>query len=206
MSDTGIWWIFAFVVSYLIGAINPATLLARARGIDLKSSGSGNPGATNASRVMGRRIGIYVLIFDLLKGFLPALLFTIYVGPAAGAFAGFAAILGHMTSPFLGFHGGKGVATTLGVLLAVEPWWLIPVLATFAIVFLLSHRTGIASVGGAVALLGASVLDHNNGEVSILGVCIAILVIIKHRRNIAEAWRDWRSKPNPNPNTRPGPS
>lgn len=203
MDDLSLWWIPAAVIGYFLGSINPASIIAKARGIDLKSSGSGNPGAANASRVMGRRTGILVFALDFLKGLIPVLVFTGLVGPGAGAVAGFAAILGHMTSPFLGFHGGKGVATTLGVLAGAEPWWLIPVLLAFVIVFAIVHRAGIASVAAAIALIGAALIDNNNPELSVLGVAIGALVIVKHRRNISGALNDWRHPPPPNPSTRP---
>lgn len=202
VADFSLWWIPIAVIGYLLGSINPASIIAKARGIDLKSSGSGNPGATNAIRVMGRKAGILVFVFDFLKGLIPVLVFTALVGPGAGAVAGFAAILGHMTSPFLAFHGGKGVATTLGVLAGVEPWWLIPVLVAFVIVFAIVHRTGIASVAAAIALIAAALIDNNNLQLTVLGVAIGLLVIVKHRRNIAAALFDWRHPPPPEPSPR----
>lgn len=201
MDDLSLWWIPAAIVGYFLGSINPASIIAKARGIDLRSSGSGNPGATNASRVMGRRAGILVFAFDFLKGLVPVLAFGALVGPGAGAIAGFAAILGHMTSPFLGFHGGKGVATTLGVLAGAEPLWLIPVLVAFVVVFAIVHRTGIASVGAAVALIATAVLDNNNFELTVLGVSIGALVILKHGRNIAAALAHSRHPPPREPST-----
>jgi glycerol-3-phosphate acyltransferase PlsY len=203
VDDLSLWWIPAAVIGYFLGSINPASIIAKARGIDLKSSGSGNPGATNASRVMGRKTGILVFVLDFLKGLVPVLVFTALVGPGAGAIAGFAAILGHMTSPFLAFHGGKGVATTLGVLAGAEPWWLIPVLVAFVIVFALVHRAGIASVAAAIALIGTALIDNNNLELTVLGVAIGLLVIVKHRRNIATALSDWRDPPQLKESTRP---
>ena len=111
------WALIAVVVGYFVGSINPAAMIAKARGIDL-NEGSGNPGATNAARVMGRKTGAIVLVIDMLKGLLPVLLFSMLASPAVGGIAGFAAILGHMTSPFLKGKGGKGVATTLGFAVA----------------------------------------------------------------------------------------
>ena len=180
------WFVCAVVVGYFIGAINPASIIAKARGIDLNNSGSGNPGATNAARVMGRKTGIIVLIIDLLKGLIPVLAFSHLVNPALGGLAGFAAILGHMTSPFLKGKGGKGVATTIGVL-------LIPVLVVFAIVFVIVKRTGIASVAGAGALIVTALVDHDDLEMTLFGVLVGLLVIVRHQRNIRAAWTDWRN-------------
>lgn len=189
------WWILAAIVGYLLGSINPATLIAKARGIDIRAVGSGNPGATNAGRALGKKAGIIVLLLDLLKGLIPVLIFTAWVAPGVGALAGFAAILGHMTSPFLHFHGGKGVATTLGVLIGIEPWWLIPVLAVFIITFLIVRRTGIASVFASLALIITGILDNNDLETSLFAILIGALVIVKHQRNIRAAITDLTKKP-----------
>ncbi|MGB3674011.1 MAG: glycerol-3-phosphate 1-O-acyltransferase PlsY [Candidatus Nanopelagicales bacterium] len=185
------WALIAVVVGYFVGSINPAAMIAKARGIDL-NEGSGNPGATNAARVMGRKTGAIVLVIDMLKGLLPVLLFSMLASPAVGGIAGFAAILGHMTSPFLKGKGGKGVATTLGVLLGAEPLWLIPVLLAFAVVFVIGKRTGIASVAGALALIVTALVDRDDLEMTIFGVLVGLLVIVRHQRNIRAAWTDWR--------------
>ena len=185
------WALIAVVAGYFVGSINPAAMIAKARGIDL-NEGSGNPGATNAARVMGRKTGAIVLVIDMLKGLLPVLLFSMLASPAVGGIAGFAAILGHMTSPFLKGKGGKGVATTLGVLLGAEPLWLIPVLLAFAVVFVIGKRTGIASVAGALALIVTALVDRDDLEMTIFGVLVGLLVIVRHQRNIRAAWTDWR--------------
>ena len=185
------WALIAVVVGYFVGSINPAAMIAKARGIDL-NEGSGNPGATNAARVMGRKTGAIVLVIDMLKGLLPVLLFSMLASPAVGGIAGFAAILGHMTSPFLKGKGGKGVATTLGVLLGAEPLWLIPVLLAFAVVFVIGKRTGIASVAGALAWIVTALVDRDDLEMTIFGVLVGLLVIVRHQRNIRAAWTDWR--------------
>lgn len=186
------WIVAAVVVGYFIGSINPASIIAKVRGIDLSNSGSGNPGATNAARVMGRKTGILVLVIDVLKGLVPVLAFSALGTPALGGLAGFAAIVGHMTSPFLKGKGGKGVATTIGVLLGAEPLWLIPVLVVFAIVFLIGRRTGIASVAASLALIVTALVDHDDAEMTIFGVLVGLLVIIRHQRNIRAAWVEWR--------------
>lgn len=197
MNEISIGWaIIAIVVGYLVGSINPAAMIAKARGIDL-NEGSGNPGATNAARVMGRKTGVIVLVIDVLKGLIPVLLFSMLASPPVGGIAGFAAILGHMTSPFLKGKGGKGVATTLGVLLGAEPLWLIPVLLAFAVVFLIVKRTGIASVAGAAALIVTALVDRDDLEMTIFGVLVGLLVIVRHQRNIRAAWTDWRNPPAP---------
>ena len=106
-ADVG-WLIAAAGVGYLLGSVNPATVIARVRDVDLRATGSGNPGATNAARAMGTRTGVVVGLLDVAKGFLPAVFFTVYCGHTVGDVAGFAAVLGHITSPWLRGRGGKG--------------------------------------------------------------------------------------------------
>ncbi len=192
-ATTILWIVVAAGCSYLIGAINPASLIARSRGVDLAGSGSGNPGATNAARVMGRKTGIAVLIFDVLKGVIPVLVFRWLAGPGIGEIAGFAAVLGHITSPFLHGKGGKGVATTIGVVLAVYPLWLIPMAIAFAIIFVWSRRTGLASVAAAIALIAVALVDHHDRELSVFGVLLGILIIIRHQSNIRSAYTSMRA-------------
>ena len=114
--------LLALVVCFLIGSISPATLLASLFGKDVRGSGSGNPGATNAGRILGVKWGVLVGVLDVLKGFVPCWFLAGFMGVTASAVCGLAVVLGHMFSPLLKWRGGKGVATTLGVLLAVAPW------------------------------------------------------------------------------------
>ncbi len=186
-ATTILWILVAAGCGYLVGAINPAALIARARGIDLAGSGSGNPGATNAARIMGRKIGIIVLVLDLLKGVVPVLVFRYLADLGIAEVAGFAAVLGHITSPFLRGRGGKGVATTIGVLLAVYPLWLIPVMIASGIVFLWLRRTGMASVAGAIVLVITALLDRHDLGLSVFGVLLGVLIIIRHQSNIRAA-------------------
>lgn len=184
-----IWAIAAVIVGYAFGALNPASMIAKARGVDIRASGSGNPGATNAGRVLGKQAGIIVAVLDILKGTIPALVFSLLAGIEFGALAGFAAVVGHMTSPVLKGHGGKGVATTLGVVLALHPWWVIPILLAFLVTFLIVRRTGISSVVGCAALVVVALIDHSNWVVSVLMALLGLLVIARHHRNIAALFK-----------------
>ena len=109
------------VVCFLIGSVNPAALVGRSLGHDLRTSGSGNPGATNAGRVLGRKWGVLVLVLDVAKAYLPTLLVLRTLGTVPALVAGLSVVLGHVFSPFLRGHGGKGAACALGAVLAVEP-------------------------------------------------------------------------------------
>ena len=110
------------IVGYGLGSVSFSLLFAKAKGVDLRAVGSGNPGATNASRAMGRKVGISVYLLDMLKGFLPALLGSWWFGVEAGVVGGAGAYAGHILPFWNGFRGGKGVATLSGALLALHPW------------------------------------------------------------------------------------
>lgn len=180
--------ILAAVVGYGIGAINPASIIARVRGTDLRAVGSGNPGATNAGRAFGWRVGVLVGVLDGLKGFLPVLAFELLGYPVAGLVAGLAAVLGHVTSPFLRGKGGKGVATSLGAILAVQPLWVVPVLAAFGLAFLLTRRVGLSSVAAAVMLVPAALWQHSSDAQVWFAVALTVLVLVRHRKNLMAAF------------------
>lgn len=183
-------WLLAAVTGYLVGSINPAAIIARIRGVDYRAVGSGNPGATNIGRALGRRTGVLVAALDILKGFLPALGFSLWTGDIGVAeVAGFAAVVGHVTSPFLKGRGGKGVATSLGAILAIEWIWLLPVMAVFGVVFLLTKRMGIASLSGSIALIPASVVWHSETSEIVFATALAALIVLRHQSNIRAALR-----------------
>ena len=192
MSDLPIGVLVAAVVGYVIGAINPAALIARAFDIDLHRVGSGNPGATNVGRALGPRWAILVGFLDIAKGFIPAITFSLLVGQTTGEVAGVAAVLGHVTSPFLRGRGGKGVATTLGAILGVQPLLAIPVLVGFGIGVAVSRRVGIGAVTGAVVLVIGGVAGWMVGWTDAsdmwFAVVLGLLVIGRHIGNIRQAW------------------
>lgn len=195
--EQALWWIAAAVVGYLLGAINPAAIVARIFQVDLRGSGSGNPGATNVGRVLGPRWGVMVGALDILKGFIPAFLFGWFGGQTAGEIAGLAAVLGHITSPFLKGRGGKGVATTLGAILGVQPLLAIPVLLAFGVGVLIWHRVGLGAVLGAIALAVSGVvgllLGWTDRADMWFAVVLSLMVLARHQRNIREAWRQFRA-------------
>ena len=141
------------VVAYLLGSIPTGLLLARAFGVDIRSAGSGNIGATNVYRTLGRKFGIMTLAGDCLKGLVPVLAAR-YLGVSAGwlALTGSAAFLGHVYTVFLGFKGGKGVATALGVFLGVSPLAVPVSLAIFSLVLWKWRYVSLASITAAAAM------------------------------------------------------
>ncbi len=186
-----LWVLVAGAVGYLLGSISPAVYVARVFGVDLYASGSGNPGATNVGRTLGARWGVIVGVIDIAKGFVPAALFGIYVGEIAGEVAGLAAVLGHITSPFLKGRGGKGVATTLGAILGVQPWLAIPVLITFGLGLAIWHRVGLGAALAAIVLALSGVVGWAAGLLdpsdAVFAVVMAGLVLGRHIGNIRRA-------------------
>ncbi len=195
---TGPWvplvWLGAIAVAFVIGSVNPATIVARLLGKDLRGAGSGNPGATNAGRVLGRKWGILVGVLDVLKGLVPALVAGHLVDAHLAYAVGLAAVLGHIYSPFLHGRGGKGVATTLGAILGVHPWVALVVLVVFAVAFLLTRWVAVGSICAAVGLLvmaglvGAGRAPGDRWTVAWL-VLLGLLVLWRHRTNIVGWWR-----------------
>lgn len=179
--------LLAAVVGYLVGSVSTATLAARRRGIDLRAVGSGNPGATNVGRALGRRAGVVVAVLDVLKGLLPAAGFGA-VDHRAGLVAGVAAVLGHITSPLLRGRGGRGVATAAGAVLGSHPLWAVPVLLTWLVVVAASRWVALASVSAALAVTVVAVLA---GEDLLWASVLMLVVLVRHQPNLAR-WLEAR--------------
>ncbi|GAC1660078.1 MAG: glycerol-3-phosphate 1-O-acyltransferase PlsY [Candidatus Elarobacter sp.] len=176
--------IVALIGAFFIGAIPFGVLVSRAfYGTDLRSAGSGNIGAANALRTLGKRGAVAVLALDTLKGFAPVLAAGALGGLVPGTLAAFAAVAGHCWSPFLGFKGGKGVATFLGAVIAL--WW--PAGIAFGIVWVAAALAcGYASVGSMLASLAmAPVLWFGLGRIGLVyGLVAALLIVYRHRENL----------------------
>ncbi|MFL5531373.1 MAG: glycerol-3-phosphate 1-O-acyltransferase PlsY [Gemmatimonadales bacterium] len=177
------------VASYLVGAIPTSHLVSRSFArIDLRQHGSGNLGATNLYRVLGWKYAIPVGLFDIAKGAIPVLVFAPRVsGSELYALAcGVAAIIGHVFSVFVGFKGGKGVATAAGVMLALTPIALGVVAGIWGVVLMLTGYVSLASIAAAAMLpLAVYLLDPpDTPELLWMDVLIAAGVIVLHRRNI----------------------
>jgi acyl phosphate:glycerol-3-phosphate acyltransferase len=189
------WMAAALVGGYLVGSLSPSALFARARGVDLRGAGSGNPGATNAGRVMGRKVGYLVGLADVAKGLVPVLVFGALAGPTAGMVAGVAAVLGHCTSPWLRGHGGKGVATSFGAILGTAPWWGLTGLVVFLVVFAASRWVALGSVSAALAVAVLALVgwvrgpDPLAGRLLVWALVLAVIVVFRHRANFVHRRR-----------------
>ena len=192
------------LAGYLLGSISFGLLIAKRRGVDLREFGSGNIGATNAGRALGRRLGLVVMLLDLLKGLLPTLaargaaavgafddinlaLPTPWLAPASllvPAATGAMATMGHVWPLWHGWRGGKGAATAAGALLAVVPWAGVTALGAF---FALRRLTGRASVGSLVgAMLATAVAFAVEGPSpgAAMAMVLLVVVVLRHRDNI----------------------
>ncbi|MES2506153.1 MAG: glycerol-3-phosphate 1-O-acyltransferase PlsY [Verrucomicrobiota bacterium] len=186
------------VVGYLSGAMPFGYWAGKLKGMDIRQHGSGNIGATNVIRVLGKGIGIPVFILDALKGWLPVWLAASFLAKqgaateivSAGAVvAGLSAVLGHMFTFWLGFKGGKGVATTAGVLLGIAPLAMLGGLLVWLLFFFTTRYVSLASMMagvGVVATMVAVMVSEGRWDAVMLGfgVLIMVLVIVRHRANI----------------------
>jgi glycerol-3-phosphate acyltransferase PlsY len=173
------------VLAYLSGSIPTGVILTQRMGLDIRTMGSGNVGATNVARSAGKRVGLLTLLGDIAKGLVPILLVRFFdLGETALACAAVAALLGHLFSPFLGFSGGKGVATGLGVLLGLAPLAVLLALVVFLVTFAISR---IVSLSSLVATLVTPFLlwwfSYPAARIY-AGVLIALLIIMRHHENI----------------------
>jgi len=177
------------VASYLVGAIPTSYLVSRTFAkIDLRQHGSGNLGATNLYRVLGWKYAVPVALFDIAKGAIPVLVFAPRVSSSElyALACGVAAIIGHVFSVFVGFKGGKGVATAAGVMLALTPLALAVAAAVWGVVVMLTGYVSLASIAAAAVLPVAVYLlePPDIPQLLWIDVLIAVGVIVLHRRNI----------------------
>ena len=183
----------AGVVSYLLGSIPTAFIFGRMKGLDIRQHGSGNVGATNAFRVLGKEIGIVVLLLDILKGALVPTLVAALFGIEniiSIVILCLIVVAGHNWTIFLQFKGGKGIATSLGVLIGLTikmasvRMALFVTVSSWVIVFLTTGIVSLASIFAAILLPITMVFTHQPIEVVSLGIIFCLLVVFRHQPNI----------------------
>jgi acyl phosphate:glycerol-3-phosphate acyltransferase len=181
------------VAAYLLGATPTSYIVGRfARGIDLREHGSGNLGATNAFRVLGWKAAAPIFIIDIAKGWLPVFFFPQVDGNATVGWAlayGTAAIVGHVFSVWVGFRGGKGVATGAGVFLALAPVAVLGGLLLWSGIVFATGYVSLASIAAAAVLPLLVLLTRGAGPVLWLAIAIASFVVYAHRSNIGRLRR-----------------
>jgi glycerol-3-phosphate acyltransferase PlsY len=175
------------LLGYLLGSIPFAVIVARTGGAgDLRTIGSGNPGATNVARLMGPAAGVLVALLDIGKGALSVLAARqLSSDPAAPAVAGLAAIIGHVYPVWAGFRGGKGVATAAGVFAVLSPLALVPAVIVFALVAAATRYVSAASVAASLSLLPAEYLLERERSIVVIAVLTAVVIVVRHRENLA---------------------
>jgi glycerol-3-phosphate acyltransferase PlsY len=175
------------ILAYLCGAVPFGFLVAKLNGVDIREKGSGNIGATNVFRVIGKGWGIFTLVLDALKGFIPAFFFPMLgnVDPSYGVLFGFSAIIGHTFPVYLKFKGGKGVATSAGVLLGVAPVAVGVGIFFFILTVVISRYVSLASI---IAAISVAVTVWVEGEksmiVKVVLTLMSLLIVWLHRANI----------------------
>jgi|KBSMisStaDraftv2_1062788.scaffolds.fasta_scaffold03313_8 glycerol-3-phosphate acyltransferase PlsY len=180
------------LLGYLSGSIPFGLLLVRAsRGVDVRAQGSGNIGATNVARVAGKGLGAVVLVLDALKGALPVLLAAAVEGNGAvPALVGVAAFAGHVAPPWLGFRGGKGVATALGVLAVLAPRAALAGAVTWAVVLAVLRISSVGSLlAGIVAVTVAWLVPGTPASAAELTSVLFLAMLWTHRGNIGRLLR-----------------
>ncbi len=190
--------ILAYIGAYLVGTIPIGVIVGRAKGIDIMTAGSGNIGATNVARVLGKKLGILVFLLDVLKGAIPPLAFSLFLIPDVFGLSmpdhkvlgGVMAIIGHTLSPWIGFKGGKGIATGLGALLGTAPLVGLCGFGMFWVTLGLTRIVSISSVVGAIsiALLGIFVFPQSR-LFQVVYILVAVYVVFKHRANMSRLVR-----------------
>jgi glycerol-3-phosphate acyltransferase PlsY len=186
--------VLLLAVSYLLGATPTSYWVGKVfHRIDLREYGSGNLGATNALRVFGWKWAVPVMVVDIAKGYVPVRLLPAVSDASFGWILAFgaAAIVGHMFSLWVGFRGGKGVATSAGVLLGLAPWAALGAFGVWGLTLLVTRYVSVASMGAAISLPALVVLTPHQGGGGLLGftVALAIVVVWAHRANVRRLMR-----------------
>lgn len=177
------WWLLV-PVAYLIGTFPSAMLVARANGINIREVGSGNPGASNVTRVLGWRRGVWVFVLDAAKGALCAGLGLAVDGRTAGYVLGGAALVGHVVPVWNRFRGGKGVATGGGVIAVMSPIVFTGLVVLWFAISKLSKKASLASIVIVIVLpIGVGIVRQDVWEV-VATIGISVLVIVRHVGNI----------------------
>ncbi|GAB1463597.1 glycerol-3-phosphate 1-O-acyltransferase PlsY [Pedobacter sp. UBA4863] len=203
-----IYSISALIAAYLLGSIPTAVWLGQAfYGIDVREYGSGNAGATNTFRVLGKKPGIVVMTIDIMKGFtatkLAYLIGLSVTGPQYSAqfvnyelALGVIAVMGHLFPIFAGFRGGKGVATLFGMILAVNPWAALLCVSVFIVVLLTSKYVSLSSICAGFAFpLGTVFVFQSSVKSEVLySICVCVLILVTHQKNIERLLKGKESK------------
>jgi len=172
------------IIGYLLGSINTSVITGKFYGVDVRQHGSGNAGATNTLRVLGKKAAIMVVIGDVLKGLITCIISNSIAGQTGAIIGGAAAILGHNWPVYFGFKGGKGVLTSITVMFYLD--WKISLILVgiFVVVVLISRYVSLGSVLGAIALPVLTILFGRDIKLVIFSIALAVIIVFKHQSNI----------------------
>lgn len=173
------------VAAYFVGAIPFGVLISRMMGVDIMKVGSGNIGATNVFRILGPRAGLTCFVLDCLKGFAPSFLAVQLSHDASiGFLIGFVAVVGHSLSPYIGFKGGKGIATAFGAVLGSVPTIALIAISIFLFFLILTRYVSLSSMIAAVTVVVLSFVFKSPIQIQIAFILLATLVFVRHKENI----------------------
>lgn len=174
----------SLVLAYFLGSVDAGVIVPRMLGVDIYAHGSGNPGASNVMRTLGKKAGAAVMLIDALKGLLAALIGVSLVGSTVGFWCGLAAVAGHVFPVWHKFRGGRGVATAIGAVLFLQPWWGLILAVAWGATVALTKTASIASLGAMVAYVPGYALFGQRGWALVAAGLTAALVVARHSGNI----------------------
>ncbi len=194
------WSVCVVVLAYLLGSLSFAVIVSRAMRLDdPRSYGSGNPGATNVLRSGNKLAAVFTLLLDAVKGIVAVLIARFLAerlgyGDGVVALAGLAAFLGHLYPVFFRFHGGKGVATAAGVLLALDPWVGLASLGTWLAIAIVTRYSSLAALATALLVPVYVYFFHGDSQIVVAVAVMSVLLIWRHRANITKLLNGTESK------------
>lgn len=188
-------YLIVSVIAYLLGNISTAYLVSKAAGnIDIRKHGSGNAGSTNVLRVLGVKAAIVVFIGDALKGVAAILIGRYLAGSYGELLAGIFVVVGHNWPILLGGKGGKGIATTIGIMIPIDPLMVLAIVIIGIIIIIVTRYVSLASISGVVIFPIAMIITHKPFEYIIFSLILSAMAIFKHRSNIGRLVKGKESK------------
>lgn len=187
--------IIVSVLSYIIGNISASYLIAKyAAGIDIRKYGSGNAGATNVLRTLGKKAGVAAFLGDALKGVFAVVLGRLIAGEDGQIFAGLFVVIGHNWPVFLNFKGGKGIATTIGVMTAINPYIVAAIIPIGIVVIIITKYVSLASIMGMIIFPIIMLFTHQNIKLVLFSFILSIMALYRHSTNIKKLMEGTESK------------
>ena len=188
-------YLIVSVIAYLLGNFATAYLVSRAAGkIDIRKHGSGNAGSTNVLRVLGVKAAVVVFIGDVLKGVVAVLIGRYLAGSYGVLLAGVFVVAGHNWPVLLGGKGGKGIATTIGVVIAIDPLMVLAIVITGVIIIVVTRYVSLASISGVIIFPMAMIITQKPIEYIVFSLILSAMAIFKHRANIERLFKGKESK------------